>query len=254
MTDTTSKTYRIDRSLWSTYLNPRYMTKNAEGKKQYARLAKGEDSIFEKEQSEFAKPDRIVINSEFYSTDDALEIEWLENHPDFGKKIFEYDPAAEHKAKMKVISGTTETMMAILALDETQARGIGYRKYGRSALKQDINELKGMLVASANENFAEINGLLNEKTENDFALIGVAMAKDIIYEGRGGNDVRFKDTDEVIVSVRANERPIDAVASFLQTGAGKEIKKIIFQKLSPVVVEEIIENETKGTRGRPASK
>lgn len=254
MTESVNKTYKFDRSLWNTYLNPRYMTKNPEGKKQYAKLASGEDTLYEKEQSEFAKSYRIAINGEFYSTDDVLEQEWLEKHPKFGTKITVYNPAKVHEDHMKVIKGTSQTIQALLALEESELRGLGYRIYGRSALSQDSNELKAMLIASANEDYEAIDKILNEKIENDFALIGVAMAKEIIYEARGGNEVKFKDTDEVIVTVRANERPIDALASFLQTGQGKEIKKIIFQKLSPVVVDEIVENQAEETKkaGRPA--
>lgn len=244
MTDTQSKTYKFDSSLHWTYLNPRYLAKNEKGGRYYARLAKGEDTLVEKDQSEFAEPYRLFVDGELKTITDKTEQEWIENHPDFKKRITSYDPAKIHKQNIDAMVGTSKTMQRVFELQEYELRGVGYRKFGRNALEQDINELKGMFVAFANEDYEALDKLLDEKTETDFALVGVAMARDIIYEAKGGNEVRFKDTDEVITPVRANERPIDAMASFLQTGAGKEIKKIIFQKLQPIVVDEIVEKKT----------
>lgn len=244
MTDTQAKTYKFDSSLHWTYLNPRYLAKNEKGGRYYARLAKGEDTLVEKDQSEFAEPYRLFVDGELKTITDKTEQEWIENHPDFKKRITSYDPAQTHTDNLNLMIGTSNTMQRIFALGESEIRGVGYRKFGTKALSQNINELKGMFVALANEDYQALDALLDEETETDFALVGIAMAKDIIYEAKGGNEVRFVDTDEVITPVRANERPIDAMASFLQTGAGKEIKKIIFQKLQPIVVEEIVEKKT----------
>lgn len=244
MTDTQSKTYKFDSSLHWTYLNPRYLAKNEKGGRYYARLAKGEDTLVEKDQSEFAEPYRLFVDGELKTITDPIEQMWIEGHPDFNKRIIEYNPTKIHKDNIDKMIGTSKTMQRVFNLGESELRGVGYRKFGTKALSQDINELKAMFVAFADEDYQALDSLLDEQTETDFALVGIAMAKDIIYEAKGGNEVRFVDTDEVITPVRANERPIDAMASFLQTGAGKEIKKIIFQKLQPIVVDEIVEKKT----------
>ena len=244
MTDTQAKTYKFDGSLHWTYLNPRYLAQSDKGGRYYARLARGEETLVEKDQSEFAEPYRLFVDGELKTITDPMEQMWIEGHPDFNKRIIEYNPAKIHKANIDTMVGTSKTMQRVFNLGESELRGVGYRKFGTKALSQDINELKGMFVAFANEDYQALDSLLDEETETDFALVGIAMAKDIIYEAKGGNEVRFKDTDEVITPVRANERPIDAMASFLQTGAGKEIKKVIFQKQQPIVVDEIVEKKT----------
>lgn len=240
-----TKTYKIDQSLWFTWLKPTYEAKTESGKKVIKRLAKGEESLVMKEQSEFAKPYRLYMDGEYFATGDVLEQEWIENHPDYGDKITHYDPAKIHKDNVKALTFAAEVMGKIFKLEETEKRGVGYRIYGSSALSNDTNELTGMLVASANEDPEKVNTILDEKNETDFALIGVAMAKEIIKEEEFGNKVVFSDTGELITSVRKDERPIDALVDLFKTNEGRELKKIIFQKLRPVVVDEVTEEPSK---------
>lgn len=248
-----TKTYKIDQSLWFTWLKPTYEGKTESGKKVIKRLAKGEESLVMKEQSEFAKPYRLYMDGEYFATNDLLEQEWIENNPKYGTKITHYDPAKIHKDNVKALTFAAEVMGKIFKLEETEKRGVGYRIYGSSALSNDTNELTGMLVASANEDPEKVNTILDEKNETDFALIGVAMAKEIIKEEEFGNKVVFSDTGELITSVRKDERPIDALVDLFKTNEGRELKKIIFQKLRPVVVDEITDEAPKA-KAAPKAK
>lgn len=248
-----TKTYKIDQSLWFTWLKPTYEGKTESGKKVIKRLAKGEESLVMKEQSEFAKPYRLYMDGEYFATGDVLEQEWIENHPDYGNKITHYNPAEIHENNVKQIEFAYKVVGRVIELDETEKRGVGYRLYGSSAISEDKNKLSGMLISSANEDPEAMDKILDEKTETDFALIGVAMAKEVIKEEEFGAKVVFSDTGELITSVRKEERPIDALADLFKTNEGRELKKIIFQKLRPVVVDEITDEAPKA-KAAPKAK
>lgn len=253
MTDTTSKTYKFSRELFFTYLSPRHLA-NKDGKRFYARLAKGEDSIVEKEQSEFAKPYRIYVDGEYKTITDKLEQEFLESSPSFGRDIMEYNPAAESQKRWEEIDYTTDVIVKVKTLDATEARGLGYRLFGRSALSENLTTLKAMLVSEVNEDAKKVDEILEEKSETDFALIGLAMAKDVISEAEFGTKVVFTDTNEVITNVRKGERPIDALADLFASKEGRELKAVIYQKLQPKVVDEITEKVDELPESKPAAK
>ncbi|MGK6342853.1 hypothetical protein ACMGDK_11475 [Chryseobacterium sp. DT-3] len=233
---------RFDKQLVKTHINPKHIV-TVDNKRVVYRLAKGEP-LAEKEQSEHAEPYRLYISSQEMIFDDNNEVEFLKSKPYFGSLITEYDPSAEHKKNNEIFNLTVDTFVKVRALEESEMRGIGYRLFGIDALKIDLKDLENRIQTKVNEDPEKVSKMLDEKNDTEYALIGLAMAKDIIHESDAGNTVRFTDTEELITSVAQHQNPIDSVAELFKSSEGREIKKRIYQKLQPSVVDDIKDAKT----------
>lgn len=234
-----AKTYKFDRGLINTHLASRHPVHK--GKDSYwVRLVEGE-SLKEKEQSEFAKPYRFFVDGEFMTVENYNEQEFLESRKDFGVRIVEFDKQAEYKKDRDSFNALVDLWVNIRQLEETDKRGLGYRLFGKSALSMDVNELQLDINSYANSNPEKVAEMLSEANDTDYAIIGLAMAMEVIEEAEAGSKVRFVETGELVTSVARGQVPIDAVAELFKTNEGRELKRRIYQLLQPQVADEVVE-------------
>ena len=172
------------------------------------------------------------------------------------KGVKVYDPQAEHKANIEMITKVNDVNSKIIGLDATKTKVIGFQVYGKEALKDDINLVKTKLIAKATEDVNSVDKILSLNENNDRVLATTALVLNIIKEADAGNSVKFSDNDELIVAVRKGERLLDALDEHFKTNEGKEHKKRIGLKMQDkiptekTVEEEVLEKHTAKTTSK----
>ena len=218
-----------------------------DGNIEIIKLVKGTNEVRQSKQDKNAKekdfltgvPNKMVDGEAIYETEitDKAVLNYLQKRQEWGKYIYEYDPLAESKAKAAEIKKQVKTLMDVNNLEDEDLLKLGYVVFGNRALQfakdNDYDGLKIELSAETQSDPDKIDKLLNDKSNGDRMMTGLAFAKGVIIETEAGNSVSWGDNKAKIVSVREGFTPIDAMIEFYKEVEGREVKKLIYSYLVP---------------------
>lgn len=223
-----------------------YIGENEKGEITKYRLVEGSEEIVESKQDKNSRPrefkigiaNTLVEGVAYYEVDitDNSVIKFLKQSPYWNVHVFEYDPIAESKEKAETMEKDVTLLSDIFKLSNEDLMAVGYDLLRNEALElgrdKNFNGLKVRVAEKAAENPDKVLACLKDKDKNERFIIGLAFARNIIQETEAGNSVSFTDNESKILSVPANTDPIDAMLAFYKEAEGKEVRKIIHQKMT----------------------
>lgn len=216
-----------------------------DGEAKIIRLIEGSTVIDEAKQPKDAKlkefktgfANTMVGDEAFYQTEitDKGILNYLKATPFWDKYIFEYDPLKESKEKSAQFVNQAELIMNIAKMKQEDLLALGYALKGNSALEyakaKDYEGLRLSIAADAQEDPEKVENLTGNPKNADKLMTGLAFVKGILIETEAGNSVSWGHNTSKILSVPRDVTPLDAVVDFYGEADGREVKKLVFQKL-----------------------
>lgn len=188
----------------------------------------------------------LVGDEAFYQTEitDKAILNYLKATPYWGKYIFEYDPIKESKSKSAQFVSQAELIMNIAKMKHEDLLALGYALKGNTALEyaksKDYEGLRLAVAAEAQENPDNVSELTDDPKNADKLMTGLAFAKGILIETEAGNSVSWGHNTSKIISVPKDVSPLDAVVDFYGEADGREVKKLVFQKLGTKAAQNTV--------------
>lgn len=239
--------FRFHPDMVNMLLKTRFEGKNKEGKTTMLRLVEGDEELDEKKQSKEAKQKTFKVTGQEMFITDTATIEMLKARPDFGDLISIFDPVKDNKEQVEAIIAEHKIIGEVALLENVDTLNLGILVFGLESLARvkdgDYNGLKKDLIAYTAMNSEEVGKLLSDKAKSLAWFSAVAYAKDVVKSDVAGNSVMWASNDELIVNVTKGQKPIEALAEYLGTKEGLEVKQLIGSRLEA----EAVDNKAKQT-------
>ena len=216
-----------------------------EGEAKIIRLIEGSTKINESEQPKDAKLKEFrtgfanvkVGDDAFYQVEvtDKSIINYLKATPLWGKYIHEYNPLDESKVKSDAFKYQAQLLLNIATMKEEDLLSLGYARLGNKALEyakaKDYEGLRLTVAADAQENPEDVAEMIDDKKNADRLMTGLAFAKGVLVEAEAGNAINWGHNNAKILTVPRNITPLEAIVDFYGEQEGREIRKMVYQKL-----------------------
>ena len=73
--------------------------------------------------------------------------------------------------------------------------------------------------------------MIDDKKNADRLMTGLAFAKGVLVEAEAGNAINWGHNNAKILTVPRNITPLEAIVDFYGEQEGREIRKMVYQKL-----------------------
>lgn len=227
-------------------MKPSYET-TVDKKKVTFRLVEGDSELNIKNQSESATPIYYKVNTQTQVETDETVIEWLENHPRFGKLITVFDPVKATEAKLLVIETELDIIDEVRGLSENDSLSLGYVLFGKDVLSTNPRVLKHDLIKAAMTDTAMVKDKMDKKQNSEELFVGLALATEVIKEADAGTVIKWSHNDARITSVTKGITPVQELVNYFKTTEGRivqsEINTRVKEKFAELVVSETNESE-----------
>ncbi len=199
------------------------------------RYARNQKTPFEDEQDDNAILEPVVFEDGFLRVPKTNPVlQWfLSLHPGFGSIFEEVD--TEKDATQEVFNMDVELDAEVAARDmsievaESLARVI----LGSNVDRMKSNEIKRDIRMYARRNPVEFLEMLDDPMVKLQSLSQKALDSNTLTLKNKGRDVYFnlKDNKKKMITVPFDEKPVSAIAAYLQTDDGIEVMQMLEKKL-----------------------
>lgn len=199
------------------------------------RYATNQKSPFVDEQDGFTKVSHIGIQ------EGILEVpahqlstqHFLHVHPDNqtngGIVFYEFNPDALAEEENKRTDDEVDALIAVKQLTDNEIEFISFTEFGERAFSDSIKILNRELYKISKENPSRIIDLINNKHVMNRGLAGKAIYHNVLK--LADNDRTVKWGSKKIAGIPVNKTPTEAIADYLLTDEGHEVKIKLLEKV-----------------------
>lgn len=180
----------------------------------------GANSIWKEDNKDQGKAQSIWFSdgSHSVSEHDKVQIEFMENHPDYDKKYELYDPEAKAEAeyeKLELIE-QAKNLLRENVDDEDKMAATAASLFGQSSMSWGAKQVKLRCFSFADQEPKKVIAALNDPAAEAKYIAALGMRKQIVMANPQKTAVIWNDKEQgVICPVPAGQKPLDVLGNFL---------------------------------------